>query len=240
MASALVGPAPIGSRWVDFGDAGRPLSWYQQCAAAGYYGAILDCITPGTDQDCANARQAGLAVMTFQGYWTPAFSDSNAAASRGQQAVQWAQAVGYPPGAVIWLDWEAVPTAGTAAIAWVNAWAQAVQAGGYTPGLYVGAPQPFDGQTLYTALVVQHYWRSCSQVPDVAVRGYQLVQVSCSLTIAGHAVDVDVVTSDHLGGVPLCWLPDPAADATTQRLAALEKQVAAIQAALRQAGTVTG
>ena len=239
MANALVGPAPIGSRWVDFGDAGRPLSWYQQLAASGYYGVIPDCITPGTEQDCAYARQAGLAVMPFQGYYPPAFADANAAAARGQQAAQWAQKVGLPPGAVIWLDWEAVPSA-TGAEAWVNAWNAAVQAGGYTPGLYVGAKQPFDGPTLYRALTTQHYWRSCSDVPDVATRGYQLVQVSCGLTVAGYPVDVDVVTGDHLGGVPLCWLPDPAADATAQRLAALEKQVAAIQAALRQAGTVTG
>lgn len=229
--ATLVGPAPLQSRWLDFGDAGRTLDWYRQAQTAGYDGVILDCITPGTQQDCAYARQAGLAVMAFQGYYPPAFQDLAQATSRAQQALQWAQQTGYPTGAMIWLDWESADVSPAFGVQWINQWATVVQQGGYVPGIYVGAPQPLDATTLYYALIVQHYWKSLSQVPPVAVRGYQLVQVSDSTDLAGLACDADVVTGDALGGMPLCWLPDPSVD----RVAQLEAQLQQVHSQLAQA-----
>jgi hypothetical protein len=242
MATAVTIRPLVQARVVDLGSTGHPLSWYQAVRAAGYVGILLDCMTPGWDRDYAAALEAGLAVGVFQGYYVPDWATGPAgAAQRARDAVAQVEAVGYPKGALIWLDsesWGAVPTA--ACIAWINAWSQTIRQAGYVDGLYVGAGTPLTADELYQALLTEHYWKSCSQVPPVPQRGYQILQ-TCGVVVAGVHVDVDWVQADALGGQPLFVVPAAAPATAPDPVAALSQEVAALKAALTalQATAVT-
>ncbi|HTD35752.1 MAG TPA: hypothetical protein VK665_19035, partial [Candidatus Elarobacter sp.] len=87
-------------------------------------------------------------------------------------------------------------------IAYANAWFDAVAAHGYVPGVYIGDRAGLSGQQLFEALKFQHYWKSGSDVPDVAKRGYQMVQTipGNPSSIGGVSIDTNVTQTDRLGG----------------------------------------
>jgi hypothetical protein len=154
----------------------------------------------------ANAILAGgLALMAVQHVAASPWTPSQALGTQyGDNAVSCAQEVGLPPGMNIWLDLEGVAS-GTSAqtvIDYCNAWFTPVSAAGYAPGLYVGASAILDSDELYWDLQCQHYWRSGSSVPDVAVRGYQLFQ---RIPPGSSDIDQDATMTDSLGGTVL-WL----------------------------------
>jgi hypothetical protein len=61
-------------------------------------------------------------------------------------------------------------------------------------------------EQLFHELPFRRYWRSLSQVPNVDVRGYQLIQLfPDDVTVAGVRVDLDVVQSDCLQNRPV-WI----------------------------------
>ena len=234
-------------RWLDFAANDQPASWYGAVKASGIVGVVLDVMSPGWTAAYHNALAAGLAIMLFQGYYAPDWVNAADAAQRAEYAVSQAESVGYPKGAILWLDWEKVPTSVTAAdaVIWINRWTQMVQSLGYVAGLYVGVPQPLSPEALYFQLILAHYWRSCSgDAAAVFRRGYQMVQTACNQTVAGVTVDVDTVGPDALGGLPPAAVPvaaspssDPAASladelaALTTRVGQLEAHVAAMQSA---------
>jgi hypothetical protein len=141
---------------------------------------------------------AGLALMPVQHVryagWMP-----NAALGKqtGQTAADNAIQVGFPSKINVWLDLEGInPAAATAdVVAYCNSWHDAVVQAGYLPGLYVGANSILDSQQLYSDLQFQHYWHSLSIVPNVAVRGYQLIQ-SDGGTVHGIAIDKNLTQAD--------------------------------------------
>jgi len=82
-------------------------------------------------------------------------------------------------------------------------------AGSAGPGLYVGAGVPLSSDELFHRLPFECYARSCSDVPNVARRGYRLLQLPpCDRTIDGMRVDVDVVCADFFGQW-VTWALDP-------------------------------
>ena len=262
MATGMVKPAKAGL-WVDFGDTGRPADWYRALQAGNtgglgpVVGVILDCMTGGWPTDYQAALDAGLEVMLFQGYWPNAWTGGPATATlRAAMAVRQAQQAGYPAGAILWLDSEAWPDTVTvdAWAQWINAWSAAIRDAGYVDGIYVGAGQPpgVTAQDLYQRLSTQHYWRSASAVPDVATRGYQIVQTRLDLEVAGYAVDLDTVHRDALGILPPAVIPAAAAPAQAaapvppdpvaalrQDVAALSAQVAALSAQVVTRAAIT-
>lgn len=123
--------------------------------------------------------------------------------TNGTNAVNNAIAVGLPEGMNLWLDLEGVGNA-SQVIAYCNAWYDAVLAGGFVPGIYVGAGCGLQGDQLYYDLNFQHFWQSGSNVPAVAVRGYQMIQ-GPTITAYGIQVDVDQTGTDTEGGTVL-WL----------------------------------
>ena len=159
---------------------------------------------------------AGLAIMPVQHVsargWVPS-------ASLGQQygsaAAANAAQCGFPSGVSVWLDLEMVASYATAAdtIAYVNAWAGAVEAAGFDPGLYIGAlwsgvsngEVNLTGDDLYWRLRVTRYWKSMSTVPAIPYRGYCIIQAQAPSPVDGIAIDRNVVMADGFGGLPN-WL----------------------------------
>jgi hypothetical protein len=153
---------------------------------------------------------AGLALMPVQHVryagWLP-----NAAlgTQTGKTAADNAIQVGFPSKVNVWLDLEGISSAATATdvIAYCNSWYDAVAQAGYLPGLYVGANSILDSQQLYSNLNFQHYWHSLSIVPNVAVRGYQMIQTDGG-TVHGIGIDKNVTQADADRG-QVQWLIQP-------------------------------
>lgn len=150
---------------------------------------------------------AGLALMPVQHVPEAGWEPSAALGSRyGGAAVGDAQGVGFPAGVNLWCDLEGIaPGAGAGdVIAYCNAWYAAVLQAGYIPGLYVGACCLLTGAQLYQ-LPFKHYWKSESDVPMVATRGYQMVQTPDGAEVNQISIDQDMAQADNLGGQVL-WL----------------------------------
>ena len=123
------------------------------------------------------------------------------------------KALGLPTGCTVWLDLEgktAYDMPPQELIAKINAWATAVIAGGYEPGLYIGSPQPLTADELYSLKVVR-YWKAPSRVVDRDGKawdgpacGFCCYQLWPSVTWrdTGVFVDVDFVQQDFRGRVP--------------------------------------
>ena len=93
-------------------------------------------------------------------------------------------------------------------VAYCNAWFGAVETGGFTSGVYVGANCVLTGDELYWNLHTKHYWKSGSSVPEIAHRGYQMVQY-----IQKGYVDRDVTKLDEKGEGVYWLIGDAAASA---------------------------
>jgi hypothetical protein len=164
--------------------------------------------------EAADILNSGLALMAVQHAPDPGWTPTESLGSEyGAAAVANAQAVGLPGGMNIWLDLEGIADVASSfdVIAYCNAWFAEMSAAGYVPGLYVGADAILDGEELYYALSVEHYWQSGSEVPDVEVRGYCMVQtIDDAYEIDGCAYDQDIAQADKLGNTPM-WLINPLA-----------------------------
>ena len=187
--------ARIGARGTD---SVQSLTWSSAAAlkAAGidyvvrYLGSI-------THQELEAILGAGLGFMPV----TFADNFDGAATVRACNVLQ------LPPGTTVWLDLENSQESPENQIQLINAWADAVKAAGWEPGLYIGSPQQLTGPEL-TALHVVRYWKAPSRVVDrhgtltEPAPGYCMLQLWPSVMWAGVWVDVDVVQQDYLGRVP--------------------------------------
>ncbi|MEM9458290.1 MAG: glycoside hydrolase domain-containing protein [Myxococcota bacterium] len=189
---------PIGGRAKDF-------------AASGYGFAVryvpLDSNRPDlTRQEAEAILTAGLALMIVQ--QGAGFKDQQPSTKlgslNGHNATKYAQALGYPPKAMLWVDVEAVEDGNAQdVIDYITAWAAAV-APVYTPGLYVGEDIKLSDEQL-GRLPLEHYWKSGADHHRVPTgRGFQMIQGGHS-TIAGMTVDDDRTQNDEQGGAAL-WL----------------------------------
>jgi hypothetical protein len=158
---------------------------------------------------------AGLALMVVQHTreegWSP---DSALGTADGSYAVTYAsQVAGLPQGVNIWCDLEVVAAHTDAAdvIGYCQAWYNAVNAGGYLPGLYVGYGIVLTAEQLYSALSFKHYWSAYNAEIGIAHRGYQLIQhdalkLSTVTPDTPHnTFDPNTIQTDQLGGTPI-WL----------------------------------
>jgi len=144
-----------------------------------------------TRSEVAAITGAGLllSLVTYADQWEPAATVSEL------------QHLAVPVGATIWLDVESLDMSPAGVISVINAWADAIAAGGWQPGLYVGANQPLDASRLY-ALSVVRYWRSMSSVPMPSC-GFCQLQLYPTVQVAGVSVDIDVIQQDYEGRLPM-------------------------------------
>ncbi|MES2376265.1 MAG: DUF1906 domain-containing protein [Bacteroidota bacterium] len=168
-----------------------------------------------TNAEALNILNAGLGLMAVQHTRNEGWAPTAAlGAADGSYAVTYAsQVAGLPPGINLWCDLEVVATGTSAAdvIAYCQAWYNAVNAGGYVPGLYVGFGIVLTAAQLYANLSFQHYWSAYNAETGVHGRGYQLVQhdqlplKSVTPDTSGSFFDPNITQADGLGGLPL-WL----------------------------------
>lgn len=161
-----------------------------------------------TRKEADDILDSGLALMAVQHVrnpgWVPTASKGT---QTGNHAANNAIFAGLPAGINIWLDLEGV-LVGTPAIDiidYCNNWFAQVSAVGYVPGIYLGFDELLTGDQLFHSLSCQHYWKSPSFVPDVAIRGFQMIQSTIDATVHGINIDINTTKNDHLGGQAL-WL----------------------------------
>jgi hypothetical protein len=206
--------ATSGSRGFDT-DSKLDLATAKKFQAQGYkYGIRYLSLGSSESSDDLTTKEAndilkgGLALMPVQHVRKSGWSPSGSLGTTdGKNAGKNAAGIGFPKGVNIWMDLEGVSPSASASsvIDYANKWYDAVSSAGYTPGVYVGANANLNGSQLYNDLKVQHYWKSGSSVPDVANRGYQMVQTLPSTTVNGISIDKDTIATDKKGGLPQ-WL----------------------------------
>lgn len=130
----------------------------------------------------------------------------------GTKSVAQCKALGLPAGVTVWLDLEgkkAFETPPGELVAKINAWADAVKAAGYEPGIYVGSPQPLTSAELWSLRVVR-YWNALSREQD---RNGALAEPKCGWCMwqmhpslvwrdTGVYVDVNMIGQDFLNRLP--------------------------------------
>lgn len=165
-----------------------------------------------TSDEAKLILDGGLALMVVQAAMKGTVTADNGTA-RGKQAADSCLAIGLPSRVNVWLDLESV---NGDIFGYANNWYTEVANHGYVPGVYVGAnvigPRGHlvTEQELSIDLRFQHYWRSCSQVPDVE-RRYQMIQLyppKRSLDQLGFEIDIDVTLGDFKAG-SVQWLSVP-------------------------------
>ena len=220
--SGRIQKAPAGSKGFDT-DVPLSLAKAKQFKDDGYVFCARYISRLSTDDEVANGDltraeaenilNAGLGLMAVQHVsrtgWQPTGSKGTV---YGNNAVNNAIFSGLPPGINVWLDLEdaltGVDRAGLSdsdVINYCNNWFDRVSSAGYVPGVYVGFDAVLDSDQLFHSLNCQHYWRAPGDIPDIAVRGYQVTQPEIDIEVHGITIDVDITKTDRLGGQAL-WL----------------------------------
>ncbi|CAL2084912.1 DUF1906 domain-containing protein [Tenacibaculum sp. 190524A02b] len=159
-------------------------------------------------QEANDILNSGLALSAVQHVSNPGWVPTGSLGTTyGENAAYNATSIGLPKGMNIWCDLEGIATGTTSddVIAYCNAWYDAVYKAKYIPGIYVGANAVLDSQQLYWDLKFQHFWKSMSNVPNVANRGYQMIQSYQPNLINGIGIDEDTTQDDDKGDSVL-WL----------------------------------
>jgi hypothetical protein len=169
----------------------------------------------GGDVDADEVKRLedeGLALLVVQHCrYFPWAASAKRGAEDGKHAVENAMAAGYLEGCSLAIDLEGVSNPGQAAIDHANAWAEVVEAGGYSPTDYIG----FDsGMTAdeHFALPKMHRYFGAAGAWNVSKRGLCCRQYPTT-TIAGIPCDPDHAYPDAFGGtlramVGLCTAND--------------------------------
>jgi hypothetical protein len=122
----------------------------------------------------------------------------------GANAREFAKELGYERTCILYLDLEDVNPAYKERqqdiYDYCNYWYDEVVQY-YTPGIYIGWHNYLSSMQMYENLKFMHYWKSLSNVPEPAVRGFEMTQHSGG-TKFGIQIDIDYVIGDKLGGVP--------------------------------------
>jgi hypothetical protein len=159
-----------------------------------------------TAQEVRDFMAAGLGLMLYQRVRNPGWIPSADLGKRDAEVfVQKSQRAGYLQSASAWDDLEGIRGAADTAIAYANEKAASLKTAKYAPGDYVGFDVPLTGDQLFQDLIVSCYWRSLSNVPDVATRGYAMLQIAVNVRVAEIGLDVNLVCADRLGGRPF-WM----------------------------------
>lgn len=204
----ILQPVLVGSLLIDTDSVISPAE-AKIVASAGIKGIIgyLGLVTPAM---LAGIFDAGLGFIpvSFDDHaegWTPTAAMGTA---EGGLARRRARALGLLPGISTCCDLEGMGGKDTDTENYAVTWCASASPDGDIPTAYVGAGIPLNPQQLYE-LPFKGYMRSCSEVPNIAVCGYQLIQLfPPNLTAVNGVkmpwpVDVDVTQQDKRGRAPV-------------------------------------
>lgn len=161
--------------------------------------------------ELATLLRAGLSVGIVQHVLPPGWHPSESLGRElGATAAEEAGNAGVLPGVTVWCDLEEVASSSSSedVIAYVNAWTDAVRAGGFDPGLYVGYGAKLTPRELYFRLRVRRYWSAynLSRLDEPAVRGVQMRQFEIPDDERPRALGFDIdgnrIRVDAFGDVP--------------------------------------
>jgi Domain of unknown function (DUF1906) len=118
-------------------------------------------------------------------------------------------ALGIPPGMVVWIDLEGARGTSAEVSDWVTARASTLTNVGFVAGVYAGAGCVLNAAELYSLKGVTRYWRAFNQgIPEPACGFCQFQTFPPNQTRAGVLVDVDFVQSDYHGRFPTMLVAD--------------------------------
>jgi hypothetical protein len=126
----------------------------------------------------------------------------------GAYAVTYLKSIGAPSLVSVFLDLEGVGASAKDldVIGYANAWWEQVNAGGYTPGIYIGFGTNLSNLQLYVNLKFKSYWASYNTDQSIPTRGWQIRQHT-QTTVAGMIIDPDTISADELGDLPMLLYP---------------------------------
>jgi len=210
----LAVPCPAGALGFDTDE--RPTAaQYQLLRALGFRFA---CRYLGdlTSAEVDDALDAGVGIIPVQHAHLPGWSpDTLKGADDGARAVHHAAVAGLPA-CTLWADIEGCAGSAADLAGYVRAWCASPVKAGFEAGGYIGSGTPGDSETLWR-LDFTGYWKSQSDVPTPARRGWRLIQLfappygsctvgdvfpGCSPAVRELTIDVDVAQSDYLGALP--------------------------------------
>lgn len=129
----------------------------------------------------------------------------------GIRAVKQLRDVGAPYGVTVWFDLESVDAINTSPAALkrhLNAWTEIVEGSGFQAGVYVGSDCFLGPIDLFYGLKARRYWSAYNLDLD----RYPAVRSVCmhqhSNTAQRPWADINVVSTDALGGLPAFWEPN--------------------------------
>ncbi|QQE79806.1 glycoside hydrolase domain-containing protein [Alicyclobacillus sp. SO9] len=161
-----------------------------------------------THDEAARILKAGLALMPVQhalaSSSTGQFHPTGALGTKlGRNAVKHVKNIGFPKRVTIWLDLEGVAASVpvNSIVNFCNHWYDAVSAGGFTPGLYVGYDSGLNKSQL-SQLKFHYFWKSGSSVAAPFKTSYQLMQNTVGSIPGGPQFDEDHTTLN----AKLLWL----------------------------------
>jgi hypothetical protein len=201
-------PAPSASKAFDTTASLTPKS-VGDLKSEGYNIAIryVSMLT-GEEVDTILTAGLGLILVTTcrASGWQPtqAMGASDAAAHLADM-----QSLGILAGVSLFVDLEGAGGQPADLIAYVNAWASAINRAGYVAGAYVGCNIGLTSQELYDLEVVR-YWKSASRIVD---RFGQIAEPNCGFcltqilpedaVVKGVQIDSDFVGEDYHGRTPM-------------------------------------
>jgi hypothetical protein len=126
----------------------------------------------------------------------------------GAYAVTYLKSIGVPPLVSTFLDLEGVAASASDldVIAYANAWWEQVNAGGYSPGIYIGFGTNLSDAQIYGSLKFKSYWAAYNTDQSVPTRGWQIKQHT-QTTVGGITIDPDTISADLLGDLPFLLYP---------------------------------
>lgn len=177
--------------------------------AAGILGVVRYAPLPGLDAahdidglELELLCEAGLQVALVQHVrfpgWRPA---DHAGGADALAASRHCARIGYPLGAVVYLDLEGISGTADETARFANDWCDAARQAGQQPGIYCGYQDPLGPQELYTLHQASTYWVDAGP-RTVAVRGHALRQHYPMQIIGGVTFDLDDMAPDLLDDLP--------------------------------------
>lgn len=164
----------------------------------------LGAVASALDLDAVevdNITSQNVAVMSVQHGRSSGWSEATGRVD-GENAARHHLAASLPFDDSMGCDLEGLFSSKAQIIDYAGAWFDRAIAVGCTwLDAYIGSGVLLSSLELRQDLGFHLYWRSASDVPDVAVRGYAMIQLSPldKVSIGETLVDLDAVQTDHLG-----------------------------------------